>query len=131
MTLNTFHLVGHGGANLTLGIPRLREILMISEKNIKTPIMTFPQKKKMKLKNQQRKYENYKLIDVLKEIKIKQGIIFHSPNNINTQIEKFRKYEVNMIMEHHKNIEEYFNLKKEDIIVIILKEELIPILDIS
>ena len=36
-----------------------------------------------------------------------------------------------MIMEHHKNIEEYFNLKKEDIIVIILKEELIPILDIS
>ena len=34
-------------------------------------------------------------------------------------------------MEHYKNIEEYFNLKKEDIIVIILKEELIPILDIS
>ena len=89
--------------------------------------MTFPQKKKMKPKNQQRKYENYKLIDVLKEIKIKQGIIFHSPNNINTQIEKFRKYEVNMIMEHYKNIEEYFNLKKEDIIII-LKEELIPIL---
>ena len=51
MTLNTFHLVGHGGANLTLGIPRLREIIMISEKYIKTPIMTFPQKKKMKPKN--------------------------------------------------------------------------------
>ena len=30
-----------------------------------------------------------------------------------------------MIMEHYKNIEEYFNLKKEDII---LKEELIQIL---
>ena len=28
MTLNTFHLAGHGGANVTLGIPRLREILM-------------------------------------------------------------------------------------------------------
>lgn len=24
MTLNTFHLAGHGGVNLTLGIPRLR-----------------------------------------------------------------------------------------------------------
>ena len=23
MTLNTFHLAGHGGANVTLGIPRL------------------------------------------------------------------------------------------------------------
>ena len=32
-----------------------------------------------------------------------------------------------MIMEHYKNIEEYFNLKKEDIIII-LKEELIQIL---
>ena len=30
-----------------------------------------------------------------------------------------------MIMENHKNIEEYFDLKKEDII---LKEQLIPIL---
>ena len=27
MTLNTFHLAGHGGANMTLGIPRINEIL--------------------------------------------------------------------------------------------------------
>jgi DNA-directed RNA polymerase I subunit RPA1 len=40
MTLNTFHLAGHGGVNLTLGIPRLREILMTASENIKTPIMT-------------------------------------------------------------------------------------------
>ena len=39
MTLNTFHLAGHGGANLTLGIPRLRELLMTSTDKIKTPIM--------------------------------------------------------------------------------------------
>lgn len=39
MTLNTFHLAGHGGANVTLGIPRLREILMTASENIKTPIM--------------------------------------------------------------------------------------------
>ena len=51
-----------------------------------------------------RKFENYKLIDILKEIKIKQGIVFNSPNNgKNLQIEKLRKYEVNMIMENHKN----------------------------
>jgi len=42
MTLNTFHLAGHGGANMTLGIPRLREILMTSENNIQTPIMVLP-----------------------------------------------------------------------------------------
>eukprot|EP01103_Thecamoeba_quadrilineata_P011482 TRINITY_DN2752_c0_g1_i1.p1 TRINITY_DN2752_c0_g1~~TRINITY_DN2752_c0_g1_i1.p1 ORF type:complete len:1475 (-),score=331.47 TRINITY_DN2752_c0_g1_i1:100-4146(-) len=28
MTLNTFHLAGFGGANMTLGIPRVREIIM-------------------------------------------------------------------------------------------------------
>lgn len=29
MTLNTFHMAGRGEANVTLGIPRLREILMV------------------------------------------------------------------------------------------------------
>ena len=42
MTLNTFHLAGHGGANVTLGIPRLREIVMTASKNLKTPTMTLP-----------------------------------------------------------------------------------------
>ena len=35
MTLNTFHLAGHGGANVTLGIPRLREIIMTAAKSLK------------------------------------------------------------------------------------------------
>lgn len=34
MTLNTFHLAGHGGANVTLGIPRLREIIMTAARNL-------------------------------------------------------------------------------------------------
>jgi DNA-directed RNA polymerase I subunit RPA1 len=42
MTLNTFHLAGHGAANVTLGIPRLRELLMTASKNLKTPNMTLP-----------------------------------------------------------------------------------------
>jgi len=42
MTLNTFHLAGHGGANVTLGIPRLREIIMTASQNLKTPTMTVP-----------------------------------------------------------------------------------------
>ncbi len=35
MTLNTFHFAGHGEANVTLGIPRLREVLMVASKIIK------------------------------------------------------------------------------------------------
>lgn len=42
MTLNTFHFAGHGAANVTLGIPRLREIVMTASQNIKTPTMQLP-----------------------------------------------------------------------------------------
>eukprot|EP00435_Cladocopium_sp_Y103_P026553 s1050_g6.t1 len=35
MTLNTFHLAGHGGANVTLGIPRLREIIQTASRTKK------------------------------------------------------------------------------------------------
>jgi DNA-directed RNA polymerase I subunit RPA1 len=40
MTLNTFHLAGHSAKNVTLGIPRLREIVMTASANISTPMMT-------------------------------------------------------------------------------------------
>ncbi|KAI6249121.1 DNA-directed RNA polymerase I subunit rpa1 [Erysiphe necator] len=40
MTLNTFHLAGHSAKNVTLGIPRLREIVMTASNNISTPTMT-------------------------------------------------------------------------------------------
>lgn len=39
MTLNTFHFAGRSDMNVTLGIPRLREILMTASPTIKTPIM--------------------------------------------------------------------------------------------
>ena len=40
MTLNTFHLAGHSAKNVTLGIPRLREIVMTASRSISTPRMT-------------------------------------------------------------------------------------------
>jgi len=42
MTLNTFHFAGLGAKNVTLGIPRLREIIMTASPNLKTPSMTIP-----------------------------------------------------------------------------------------
>lgn len=42
MTLNTFHFAGHGAANVTLGIPRMREIIMTASAAIKTPQMNLP-----------------------------------------------------------------------------------------
>lgn len=42
MTLNTFHFAGFGAKNVTLGIPRLREIIMTASEHIKTPMMILP-----------------------------------------------------------------------------------------
>jgi DNA-directed RNA polymerase II subunit RPB1 len=39
MTLNTFHFAGVSSKNVTLGVPRLKEIINVS-KNIKTPTLT-------------------------------------------------------------------------------------------
>lgn len=70
MTLNTFHfagkyttkcgarvlnsLIGHGAANVTLGIPRLREIVMTAAVNPKTPMMHLPVRKGTNLMNVER-----------------------------------------------------------------------------
>lgn len=42
MTLNTFHMAGKADVNITLGIPRLRELLMTAPTEVKTPSMTIP-----------------------------------------------------------------------------------------
>ncbi|RKP33528.1 hypothetical protein BJ085DRAFT_12481, partial [Dimargaris cristalligena] len=42
MTLNTFHFAGFGAKNVTLGIPRLREIVMTASTKPLTPSMTLP-----------------------------------------------------------------------------------------
>ena len=38
MTLNTFHFAGVSSKNVTLGVPRLKEVLNVA-KNIKTPMV--------------------------------------------------------------------------------------------
>ncbi|ELP88260.1 DNA-directed RNA polymerase I subunit RPA1, putative [Entamoeba invadens IP1] len=39
MTLNTFHLAGRGDVNVTLGMPRMKELVMFAKRNISTPSM--------------------------------------------------------------------------------------------
>ncbi|XP_046828533.1 DNA-directed RNA polymerase I subunit RPA1 isoform X2 [Vespa crabro] len=75
MTLNTFHHAGRGEMNVTLGIPRLREILMMASRTIKTPTMEIPFKKDLqnltKRSNKLRqKLTKCIMTDVLKDIRI-------------------------------------------------------------
>lgn len=45
MTLNTFHLAGKGEVNVTLGIPRMRELILTGGSTTTTPSMILPLKK--------------------------------------------------------------------------------------
>lgn len=69
MTLNTFHFAGRGEMNVTLGIPRLREILMVGSANIKTPTMEIPvlntEYARNKVKELQLKLNRVKLAEVI------------------------------------------------------------------
>ena len=67
MTLNTFHFAGRGEMNVTLGIPRLREILMVASANIKTPTMDIPL-----LSSQEAKQRGTKLKQKLNKVYLSQ-----------------------------------------------------------
>lgn len=77
MTLNTFHLAGHGGANLTLGIPRLREILMTASDKIGTPVMVlqFQDKNvsKEKAESYARKLKKIVLLELVRKITVTES----------------------------------------------------------
>lgn len=47
MTLNTFHFAGVSSQNITLGVPRIQEIINVS-KNIKGPSMTIYLKEELR-----------------------------------------------------------------------------------
>ncbi|KAJ8306316.1 hypothetical protein KUTeg_016861 [Tegillarca granosa] len=76
MTLNTFHFAGRGEMNVTLGIPRLREILMVGSANIKTPTMEIPvlntEYARSKVKELQLKLNRVKLSEVLTEVMVSE-----------------------------------------------------------
>ncbi|XP_068728240.1 DNA-directed RNA polymerase I subunit RPA1-like [Montipora capricornis] len=78
MTLNTFHFAGRGEMNVTLGIPRLREILMTASASIKTPTMDLPLKPRSKAKKRakqlQRIFTKVTLAQVLESVDVWESL---------------------------------------------------------
>ena len=77
MTLNTFHFAGRGEMNVTLGIPRLREILMVASANIKTPSMDIPFREGVTEKEQDRlriRLNRVLLTDLLERVEVVEKI---------------------------------------------------------
>ncbi|KAJ8721870.1 hypothetical protein PYW08_004272 [Mythimna loreyi] len=89
MTLNTFHFAGRGDMNVTLGIPRLREILMTASAKLKTPNMDIPfrddipdlTKKAEKLRQ---KLNRVTVADVLEKIDVECQIVIKPERQLKT-----------------------------------------------
>lgn len=91
MTLNTFHFAGRGDMNVTLGIPRLREILMTASAKLKTPNMDIPfldipdlNKKAERLR---RKLNRVTVSDVLEKIDVQSEIVIAPDRNMKTTMQ--------------------------------------------
>ena len=76
MTLNTFHLAGYGGTNVTLGIPRLREILIVATRTPATPMMFLPLKTQTEEAGNQylKEFKRVSLKDVIKSYTVRERI---------------------------------------------------------
>lgn len=89
MTLNTFHFAGRGDMNVTLGIPRLREILMTASAKLKTPSMDIPflpnipdlNKKAEKLRQ---KMNRVTVADVLEKIDVECEVVTSPERQLKT-----------------------------------------------
>ncbi|NXT68960.1 RPA1 polymerase, partial [Chaetops frenatus] len=92
MTLNTFHFAGRGEMNVTLGIPRLREILMVASSNIKTPMMSVPvfntKKALKKVKQLKKQLTRVCLAEVLQKVDIEESL------HVKHKLNKHRLYKI-------------------------------------
>ena len=92
MTLNTFHFAGRGEMNVTLGIPRLREILMVASDNIKTPSLTIPFKQGITQKEMDKfrlKFNKVVLENLLEEVQVTEIIVL-SPARLRKVVLRFK-----------------------------------------
>ncbi|KAL3475907.1 hypothetical protein BJX99DRAFT_258986 [Aspergillus californicus] len=83
MTLNTFHLAGHSAKNVTLGIPRLREIVMTASKQIMTPTMTLTLNEELPREQGERfakAISKLSIAEVVDKIQVKERVSAGSTN---------------------------------------------------
>ncbi|NXC74322.1 RPA1 polymerase, partial [Anhinga anhinga] len=114
MTLNTFHFAGRGEMNVTLGIPRLREILMVASANIKTPTMSVPvfntKKALKKVKQLKKQLTRVCLAEVLQKVDIEESLRVKCKQN------KHRLYKIKFHFLPHEYYREEKCVKPREIL---------------
>lgn len=103
MTLNTFHYAGVSSKNVTLGVPRLKEILNVA-KNIKTPALTV--------------YLEPEIAADIEKAKVVQSAIEHTTlKNVTSATEIFYDPDprLTVIEEDYDTVEAYFAIPDEKV----------------
>ncbi|KAK7474278.1 hypothetical protein BaRGS_00034470, partial [Batillaria attramentaria] len=112
MTLNTFHFAGRGEMNVTLGIPRLREVLMTASSTIKTPAMDIPvldmPEARAAARDLQTRLSCVYLSEVLQEVNISEYL--HSSSHIRS---------VHFTLLPRDSLKDKVNLKPKQIVSVI------------
>jgi DNA-directed RNA polymerase I subunit RPA1 len=114
MTLNTFHLAG-AGANVTLGIPRLREIIMTASRELKTPTMSVPFLPDISEKIAKRVSREYTKLTVKELISSHAGITVRECLEQNSGTKWDRSYYIKLKMHPQERIIEAFGLTLKDV----------------
>ena len=87
MTLNTFHQAGVSSKNVTLGVPRLKEIINVA-KNIKTPSMKIYLQQKYRKKEKHATKLGGKIEHTCLSHIVKNTSIYFDPDDQNTVIKE-------------------------------------------
>ena len=114
MTLNTFHLAG-SGANVTLGIPRLREIIMTASKELKTPTMSVPLNSSVSEKEAVRLTRDFTRLTLMELISSHGGVQVTESLQQGDSGEWSRAYYVTLKLHPAERIMEAFGLQLKDI----------------
>merc|ERR1719427_1572591 len=123
MTLNTFHFAGRGEMNVTLGIPRLREILMVTSANIKTPSMDIPFREgvcEKEMDKMRLKFNRVLIADLLERVVVTEK----------TQLKPSRAKIVELRFQFlpHKNYKQNFGVKPSQVLQYFEKKFIMKVL---
>mmetsp|Transcript_4461 Transcript_4461/g.6549 ORF Transcript_4461/g.6549 Transcript_4461/m.6549 type:complete len:1672 (+) Transcript_4461:139-5154(+) len=97
MTLNTFHFAGVSAKNVTLGVPRLEELINVSE-SIKTPTMTIYLKEKYNNVKSLAEMKK-KLVHMTLSTLVHETAIYYDPDISNSVIESDRSFLEDVMMD--------------------------------
>jgi len=122
MTLNTFHLAGAATANVTLGIPRLREIIMTASRVLKTPTMTVPLRSSVSDREALRLARYFSKVSLIDLISSHGGVTVRETLELSAGASWQRSYYVTLKLHPSERIMEAFGLRLEDVAAAVTKQ---------